>query len=480
MIDSLPAHLANRSLPTEFSNPRPTAGQRTATDALRAAIASRESLILLFGDMGSGKTTLLNNVLKTVNPDEFAVVSLSATSGEFLSPPTFDNLLEALCRRLVLFQPAKQRPATLAALATTVSAFDNDRTLLLAIDHADHLTDEVIAEVTRLAEYLDASPASLVCVFVGSLSLASRIDSVLRCQGTNRRLAEIRLSQPRAEELAALLAYEDTARPEGPMLTPDAIGLINAYAKSNLHWAVPMADAARSLAESDGKREVTPEMVRAALLEIWSPEQPQPENSLSSKEPDGFRTSHLAPVSPPQSSAAAMQGTEEGTASTHGADRDSLASMRPASPGDRQTSEARAITPAAFRRRVLRFAAAAGFVLLVGSSVLPFVLDGRFVDLESREAEVAGDQQDQQSRDPWTLVPTSEIGVFDRWRQQPSGSHANQPFINPPELPTTATQTVAFWSDLPQVDTSKKVVPSEKSRKQRSKGMTSEEWVQTR
>jgi hypothetical protein len=42
------------------------------------------------------------------------------------------------------------------------------------------------------------------------------------------------------------------------MLTPDAIGLINAYAKSNLHWAVPMADAARSLAESDGKREVTP------------------------------------------------------------------------------------------------------------------------------------------------------------------------------------------------------------------------------
>jgi type II secretory pathway predicted ATPase ExeA len=479
MIETLPAHMAYQSTLTASCTPRPTAGQRAAADALRAAIASRESLILLFGDMGSGKTTLLNNVLNTANPDEFTVVSLSATSGEFLSPPTFDNLLEALCRRLVPSQPAKQRPATLAALATTVSAFDNDRTLLLAIDHADHLTDEVIAEVTQLAEYLDASPAGLVCVFVGSLRLASRIDSSLRGQGTNRRLAEIRLSQPTAEELAALLAYEDTAQPEGPMLTPDAIGLINAYAKSNLHWAVPMADAARSLAESDGKREVTPEMVRAALLEIWSPEQLQCEDSLRSKEPDGFTTSHLAPVSPPQSDAAAMQGTEEGIASTHGANRDSLESMPRASPGDRHTSEARAIIPAAFRPRVLGLAAV-GFVLLVGSSILSFVLDGRFVDIESREAEGAGEQQDQQSRDPWTLAPTSEIGVFDRWRQQPYGSHANQPFITPPELPATATQTVAFWSDPPEEDTSNKIVPHGKSRKQRSKGMTSEKWVQTR
>jgi type II secretory pathway predicted ATPase ExeA len=479
MIETLPAHMPYQSTLTASCTPRPTAGQRAAADALRAAIASRESLILLFGDMGSGKTTLLNNVLNPANPDEFTVVSLSATSGEFLSPPTFDNLLEALCRRLVLSQPAKQRPATLAALATTVSAFDNGRTLLLAIDHADHLTDDVIAEVTRLAEYLDTSPTSLVCVFVGSLSLASRIDSVLRCQGTNRRLAEIRLSQPSAEELAALLAYEDTAQPEGPVLTPDAIGLIIAYAKSNLHWAVPMADAARSLAESDGKREVTPEMVRAALLEIWSPEQLQPEDSLSSKEPYGLRTSHLAPVSPPQFGTAAMQDTKEGAASIQGADRDSLASVPPASPGDRQTPQAQITIPAAFRRRVLRLAAA-GFVLLVGSSILPFVLDERFVDFESGEAEGAGDQQDQQSRDPWTLAPTSEIGVFDRWRQQPSGSHANQPFGTPPELPPTTTQTVAFWSDISQEDTSKKVVRSGQSRKQRSKGMESEKWVQTR
>jgi hypothetical protein len=220
-------------------------------------------------------------------------------------------------------------------------------------------------------------------------------------------------------------------------------------------------------------------MVRAALLEIWSPEQLHGENSLSSKEPDGFTTSHLAPMSLPQSDAAATQRTEQGIASTHEADRDSPASKPRASRGDRQTSEARAIIPAAFRSRVLGLAAA-GFVLLVGSSILPFVLDSRFVDTESREAERAGEQQDQQSRDPWSLAPTSEIGVFDRWRHQPPGAHTSQPFVTPPELPATATQTVAFWSDPPEEDTSKNVVPRGKSRKQRSKNMTSEEWVQTR
>jgi len=251
----------------------PTSGQRFATDAFGAALDQRQPLIVVYGDSGSGKTTLLNCVLDTVDPQEFAVLAFSATSGEFSSPPSFDNVLEAMCRRLDAPQSGKQRPKTLSALSETVGALmDAGKTLILAIDHADFLADTVITDVARLAEHLDMPPNRLVRVFVGSMELASRIDSALRGLGIDQRPAEVRLSQPSAEEVAALLAYEDSAQFGGPMLTPGAIDRINAYAKSNLHWAVPMADAARALAENEGMPEVTPELVRSAFHDIWSPE----------------------------------------------------------------------------------------------------------------------------------------------------------------------------------------------------------------
>jgi type II secretory pathway predicted ATPase ExeA len=283
MLDPVTEHPPNRdSTASNASMPCATAGQRAAATALGEAVAQRQPFILLFGDAGVGKTTLISSFLATVDRQEFFVVQLSATSGEFAGPPSFDTLLEVMCRRVGARQPAGQRPATIAVLATAVGELARGgRTVLLAIDHADHLTDDVIAEATRLGEYLDAAPASFVCIFIGSLTLASRLDAVLRRPGAAQRIPEIRVSHPRGDELAALLAYEDTAQPGGPMLTPGAIDRISVYAKANLHWAAPLADAARTLAANQGEREVTPELVRGALFELWSPEQAQPSDTLT-------------------------------------------------------------------------------------------------------------------------------------------------------------------------------------------------------
>ncbi|MFO1153592.1 MAG: ATP-binding protein [Rhodospirillales bacterium] len=256
-----------------------TAGQRAAADSLNEALAKRSPLILLFGEMGVGKSTLLARFLATIDPIEFAVMQLSATGGEFVGSPSFEALLEDICRQLVAPQPTAQRPATLAVLAHAVGLLGAaGRTMVIAIDHADHLANDVISELTKLAKHLDVAPANLVCIFVGSPALAPRLDRVLRKPGLPERLTEIRVSQPSAEELAALLAYEDMAQPGGPMLTAAAIDRITVYAKSNLHWAVPLADAARTLAAAQGLREVTPELVRGALLELWAPDQ-QPTDS---------------------------------------------------------------------------------------------------------------------------------------------------------------------------------------------------------
>lgn len=272
-----------------------TAGQHVASAALTEALAKRPPFILLFGEMGVGKSTLLTRFLTTLDPLEFAVAQLSVTGGEFVGPPGFDTLLEAICRQLVAPQVNGQRPATLAVLANAVGTIaDAGRTVVVVIDHADHLTDEVMAEVAKLAKHLDVPRTRLVCIFAGSPALASRLDLVLRKPGSVEKVIEIRVSQPSAEELAALLAYEDTAQRGGPMLSPGAIERITVYAKSNLHWAVPLADAARTLATAHGMREVPPELVRGALLELWAPD-PQTEETPPSYVfgADGSTTTHL-------------------------------------------------------------------------------------------------------------------------------------------------------------------------------------------
>lgn len=283
MLDPASEHPPNLdSVAAGLSMPCATAGQSAASTALGEAVSQRQSLILLYGDGGVGKTTVISNFLATIDTNEFFAVHLSATSGEFSGPPSFDALLEIICRRLVGPQPAGQRPATLAIMAAAIAALARaGRTVLLAIDHADHLTNNVIAEVTRLGEYLDAPTDSFVCIFIGSPTLASRLDAALRRPGVVKRVPEIRVAHPSGEELAALLAYEDTAVPDGPILTPGAIDRIGVYAKANLHWAGPLADAARTLAANQGEREVTPELVRGALLELWPPEQTQPSDAIT-------------------------------------------------------------------------------------------------------------------------------------------------------------------------------------------------------
>src|SRR5512134_696294 len=102
MLDPASEHSPNLDpVASGLSMPCATAGQRAATAALNEAVAQRQSLILLYGDAGVGKTTLITNFLATKDTKAFFVVHLSATSGEFSGPPSFDALLEMICRRLV-------------------------------------------------------------------------------------------------------------------------------------------------------------------------------------------------------------------------------------------------------------------------------------------------------------------------------------------------------------------------------------------
>ena len=252
----------------------PTAGQRAALGDLKDAVEGRRPLILLFGETGAGKTSVVNAFLKAAGGSEVLAAGVSATGGEFAASPTFDTLLSAICARLELPTVAEEGPAALAGLGLLIRArADAGKAVAVAIDHADRLGDAVIAEVVRLHERLGVRADAFVRIFAGTTALAPRIETSLRQAGSDERLAEIRLSAPTADEVATILTYEDAARPGGPVLAPDAIAAICAYARSDLHLAAPMADAVRSLSCEQGANEITAELVHETLLGLWAPEQ---------------------------------------------------------------------------------------------------------------------------------------------------------------------------------------------------------------
>lgn len=252
----------------------PTAGQRQALADLEEAVGARRPLILLFGETGAGKTSVVHALLDSSDRDAVLAVGVSATGGEFVAAPSFDTLLSATCARLGLPTVAEQGPAALAGLGALIRArADAGKAVAVAIDHADRLGDGVIAELVRLHEALGVPAEAFVRIFAGTAALAPRIEASLRQTGSDERLTEIRLSPPTADEVATILAYEDAARPGGPVLTPDAIAAVCTYARSDLHLAAPMADAVRSLAEEQNAGEITPELVHETLLGLWAPEQ---------------------------------------------------------------------------------------------------------------------------------------------------------------------------------------------------------------
>ena len=251
----------------------PTAGQRQALGDLGDAARARRPLILLFGETGAGKTSVVHAFLEARACDEVVAVGVSATGSEFVASPGFETLLSSICARLELPAVPDQGPAALAGLGALIRAQAGaGKTVAVAIDHADRLGDGVITELVRLHERLGVPAAAFVRIFVGTAGLAPRIETILRQQGSDERLTEIRLSAPSADEVATILAYEDAARPGGPVLTPDAIGAICAYARSDLHLAAPMADAVRSLCEEQKAGEITPHLVHETLLDLWAPE----------------------------------------------------------------------------------------------------------------------------------------------------------------------------------------------------------------
>ena len=146
--------------------------QRARLDTLAGAIRDREGIVLLTGDVGTGKTTLAQRLVATLGRQGFSVGWVSSPG--YASSDFFEAVLSAYGVR----QPVQSRSAFAAAFERVMAraAAAGDR-VLLVVDEAQGLSDEVLDEIAALAAMASGRDGSLAILLVGETRLDAALDS---------------------------------------------------------------------------------------------------------------------------------------------------------------------------------------------------------------------------------------------------------------------------------------------------------------
>lgn len=291
---------------------------------------------------------------------------------------------------------------------------------------------------------------------------------------------------------------------------------ISVYAKANLHWAAPLADAARTLAANQGEREVTPELVRGALFELWSPEQSQPSDILASNPAGSMSNPDAATMTPRGMSDVPLGSPYSADAgvtpvSSSAADPPSSVKLPLSSPAEAGTSAAAVFHTMFTQHRKALWIALAAAVLLLMIAFAAFSLRGAPDDIgqqssrpeqtESQlpvpqppgpqgggEAKRPEQQSEQQSQTnpvpPAGPIPSeaeSTSSGTDRGRTAGPASDQtpDKPVPASPNIAPTTSPVSGAPAPASRAPTTKKA-PAPKASKQDRTQVPSHPWIQTR
>lgn len=175
-----------------------------AADALRAAIAGRQPLILLLGAAGSGRTTLLQAVL--AQPELAGPTAL-------LPATAVTDFLGVLRTLLHTVDPtaAAASPSQLGTRLSEALHRHPDAHARLILDDADRIDRAVIEDSLRLTAVLNAGVPQLSLILVGEPPLARTVKDILAMLPQAPLPAEVPMAAMTPTEVEAFIASRLTA-----------------------------------------------------------------------------------------------------------------------------------------------------------------------------------------------------------------------------------------------------------------------------
>jgi general secretion pathway protein A len=196
-------------------------------DSLVCGIAEGKEFLLLTGEAGTGKTTLIHELISMLPPKVEAVPIYQPCK-------SFDELLEVILQDLKLPLEERSRSFMLSQFNRYLFRMSADHgTLLIILDEAQDLNNEVLEELRLLCNSDPRRPRLLQEFFVGQPKLLDKLNSTDLRQLQQRIVIRCQLRSLSKKESGQYLDHRLTRVGSCGLdiFTPDATDLIYRHSK---------------------------------------------------------------------------------------------------------------------------------------------------------------------------------------------------------------------------------------------------------
>jgi general secretion pathway protein A len=262
--------------------------------SLLYGIRERKGFIVVVGEVGTGKTTLLRRLMR--EPDEN--VSFVFFYNTTLS---FEELVTFACDELDLPVKGAGRLQKIRALNDfLVAQAAKGGTVVLLVDEAQNLNDDVLENLRLLSNLETATEKLLQIVLVGQTELDAKLNQPQLRQIKQRVAFQCRLDRLKDREIGPFIDYRlrVAGYEKEKLFSQDAVVAVATYSRGIPRLINIICDNALLIAYATSGRQISAEMIKEVASDLrLLPPQPEP-LSEPVPQPTPAQISVLTPAQP--------------------------------------------------------------------------------------------------------------------------------------------------------------------------------------
>jgi general secretion pathway protein A len=238
---------------------------REALDAITCGIQTRQSLMLLTGEVGTGKTTLINYLLGWLREQQVP------TSFIFNSRLNVSDLLEFVLFDFGIVCESKDKCVKRSLLnAWLLPRYRPGKTPVLIVDEAQGLSYAVLEEIRRLLNLETSQQKLLQIVLVGQPELEEKLARPELRQLQQRITVHCRIGPLNSAETEAYICrrLHVAGAQDEPIFLSDSVNAVHRYSCGIPRVINILCEHALINAYTDQIRPVTPEIVNEVAREF--------------------------------------------------------------------------------------------------------------------------------------------------------------------------------------------------------------------
>jgi len=244
----------------------PAMSHRQALTSMTYGIETRSGLISLTGDVGTGKTTLIHALLKRIDK-KAKIVHISYSS------ITFQELLRDILSELEIPVEGKSKESLLGQLNEYLSQMNQDGPVVVIIDEAQNLSEEVLEDIGRMVSSNNSASMQFQIIFVGQPKFEEKLSSQRLSQLNERLRIRCQIKALNRKESQDYIEHrlKLVGTRTSKIFTPEAISMICSYSKGVPRTINILCDNALWMDYRLSKRRIDPAIIRKLIKNLEGP-----------------------------------------------------------------------------------------------------------------------------------------------------------------------------------------------------------------